>query len=101
MNLQGGAQQSIFNSNRVICMVRPFGERLIQQKRPTGLESNDLIRYVTSLMVVMVYFSIYREKGEMDYNNICDFSLSQRLQRSNQMTRVRFLRLFRNIDRRG
>lgn len=44
-------------------MLRQFGETLILQKRLTGLGSQGLIRFVISPMAMMVYFSIYKEKG--------------------------------------
>lgn len=80
-------------------MVRQFGEILIQQKRPTGLESNDLIRSVTSLMAAMVHFSIYY--GEWITTTSVTPASLQGCLRSNQITYTKSFRLFRNIYRCG
>lgn len=68
---------------------RQLEETPIQQERPGGVESEDLMRFATSGTVALVCFSLCKESGGrgVDYNNIggvgghnniCAFGLSQR-----------------------
>lgn len=63
-----GPGSIIFNSNRGICMVRKLGETQVQQKRFIGLESKGLMRFATSLMAMLVYFSVLKRRdGSQQY----------------------------------
>lgn len=63
-----GPGSIIFNGNHGICMVRKLGETQVQQKRFIGLESKGLMRFATSLMAMLVYFSVLKRRdGSQQY----------------------------------